>query len=92
MGAVGGSDLDHLRARLRDHIRDPKASTDLDQLAAGDDHRSPRPGQGSHRQQHRARAVVDHQGGLGAGQLPQELGDVVVARPALPRRQVELEV
>ena len=92
MGAVGRPDLDHRRARLRDHVRDPKAPADLDQLAAGDDHRTARPGQGGHGQEHRAGAVVDHHRSLRAGQFAQQVGDVIVTRAPLARRQIELEV
>ena len=51
---VGRPDLDQPRARLRDHLGDPEAAADLDQLAARDDDRPARAGQRGRGQQHGA--------------------------------------
>ena len=90
--AVRRADLDQPRARLRDHVRHAEPAADLDQLPARDDHLAARPGERRRREQRRARAVVDREPGLGAGQLAQQRLDVRVPRPARAGLQVELEV
>ena len=70
--AVRGPDLDHRRAGLRDHLGDPEAAADLDQLAARDDDRLAGAGQRGDRQQHRRGAVVDDDRILRTGQLPED--------------------
>ena len=90
--AVRRPDLDQPRARLGDHVRHAEAAADLDQLPARDDDLAARPGQRRGRQQRRARAVVDREARLGAGQLAQQRLDVRVPRAARAGRQVQLEV
>ena len=89
--AVRRSDLDEARTGAGEHVGDAKAVADLDQLAARDDHLATL-GERGEGEQHRRRVVVHDERGLRAGQPPQDGRDVVLARPARPRRQVELEV
>ena len=90
--AVGGPDLDEPRTRLRDHVRDAEAAADLDQLPARDDHVLAGARQRGGGQQRRARAVVDRERRLGAGQLAQQRLHVGVARAAGAGLEVQLEV
>ena len=90
-GLIGGPHLHQPCAALGDHVGDAEAAADLHQLAARDDHLAAA-GQGAERQQHCGGGVVHRQGGLGAGNLAQQRFDALGARPAPPRRQVELQV
>ena len=64
--AVGRADLDERHPGLGDDLGDPERPADLDELAAADDRRAAERGHG---EQDGRRAVVDGEGGLGAGQL-----------------------
>ena len=84
--AVRRPDLDEPRARAREHVRDAEAVADLDQLAARDEHLAALRERGE-REQDRGGVVVDDERRLGAGQPPQDRGDVVLARAARARRR-----
>ena len=60
-------DLDQPRARACEHVRDPEAVADLDQLASRDDDLAALRERGE-REQHRGGVVVDDDRGLGAGE------------------------
>ena len=90
-GAIGRPDLAQPGARAREHVRDPEAVADLDQLAARDEH-LPILGQRREREHHRRGVVVHDQRRLGAGQPPQDAGDVILPRAAAAGLQVVLEV
>ena len=90
--AVGRADLDEPRSGLRDHLGHAEAAADLHELPARDDDLVARPCERRCRQQRRGRAVVDRQRRLGPRELAQQRLDVVVARAALPRAEVPLEV
>jgi hypothetical protein len=49
-------------------------------------------GEGRHGEQHRRGAVVDRERVLGAGQLAEQVCEMLVAVRALPRVQVQLEI
>ena len=89
--AVRRADLDEPRAGASEHVRDAEPVADLDQLAARDDHLATF-GERGEREQHRGGVVVHDERGLGAGQAAEERGDVILARPAGARAEVELEV
>ncbi len=89
--AVGRADLDEPRAGAREHVRDAEPVTDLDQLAARDEHLASF-GERCEREQHRAGVVVDDDRRLGAGQPTQDRGHVVLAGATRPFRHVVLEV
>ena len=83
--------LDEPRARAREHVGDPEAVADLDQLAARDEHLAAL-GERSEREQHGRGVVVDDERGLGAGQPAEDRREVILPRAALARREVVLEV
>jgi hypothetical protein len=89
---IRGADLDQPGPGLRNDVGDPEAAADLDQLPARDHDVALALDQRGDRQQHGGRAIVDHDRGLCPGQLPQQPGDVVVARPTSTCGDVELEV
>ena len=89
--AVRRPDLDQARARAGEHVRDPEAVADLDQLPARDDDLAAL-GERGEREQERGGVVVDDDRRLGAGQPPQQRSEVVLTRPARPAREVVLEV
>ncbi len=91
VGAVGGAHLAQHRAGAAQDVRDPELAADLDQLAARDDDFLSA-GQALEREQHRGGAVVDDEGGLRAGEPPQQALDVRVARAALLPGHVHLEI
>jgi hypothetical protein len=84
-------DLHEPGPRAGQHVRDPEAVADLDQLAARDDDVAPLP-ERREREQDGARIVVDDQRGLRAGQPAQDRRDVVLPRPAGALGEVVLEV
>src|SRR5262249_52638452 len=94
---VGGArtvrrpDLTQARARAREHVGDPEAVADLDQLPAGDEHLSSL-GQGGKRGQDGSSVVVDYEGRLGAGQSAENRGHVVLARATSALPEVVFEV
>ena len=72
-GAVRRPDLDEPRARAGEHVGDPEAVADLDQLAARDEHLAAlgERGEGEH---HGGGVVVDDERSLGAGDPLQQRG------------------
>ena len=89
--AVGRADLAQPRARALDDLGDAEAVADLDQLTARDDDLAPA-GLRREREHERGGAVVDAERRLGAGQLADQRGDVILARAAPARREIELEI
>ena len=89
--AVRRPDLDEPRARAGEDVGDAEAVADLDQLAARDDDLAALRERGE-REQHGGGVVVDDERGLGAGQPPEELREVILARAALAALEVVLEV
>ena len=89
---VRRTDLDQLRARLRDHVGDAKPPADLDELAAGHDDRAPGPGQRRGGEEHGRGSVVDGDRGVGACELGEQRLDVVVPASARAAVEIELEV
>ena len=89
--AVRRADLDEPRARAGEHVGDPEAVADLDQLAARDEHLAAlgERGQGEH---HGSGVVVDDERSLGAGDPLQQRGEMVLPRSARARLEVVLEV
>ena len=83
-------DLDEPCARAGQHVGDPKAVADLDQLAAGDDDLAAF-GERRQHEQERGGVVVDHDR-LGARQAAEQRRQVVLARAARAAREVVLEV
>jgi hypothetical protein len=90
-GPVRRADVSQDRARLFHDLGHPEAATDLDRLAASNQHLAP-VGQGSDDQQDGCRVVVDDNRGLGSTELSKERADVALARTALACRQIKLEV
>ena len=84
-------DLDQPRARAGEHVRDPEAVADLDQLAARDDDLAALRERGE-REQHRGGVVVDDDRRLGAGEPAQQRRQVILARAARAGGEVVLEV
>ena len=76
---------------LREHVGDPEAVADLDELPAGDDRLLPCRERGE-REQQRGRVVVDDHGVLGAGEPAQDPGEVIVSGAAPPIEKIELEI
>ena len=91
MGAVGRAHLAETRPTLRHHVGETERATDLDQLAAGNDHLA-LGGQGVEDEEHRGRVVVDDERGLGPGERREILDDEVVtlASPAGPEVQLQV--
>ncbi len=89
--AVRRPHLDQACAGAGEHVGDPEAVADLDQLAARDDHFAAL-GERREREQHRGRVVVDDERRLGPGQPAQHARDVVLAGAATPGLRVVLEV
>ena len=84
-------DLDEPRAGAGEHVGDPEAVADLDQLAARDDDLAALRERGE-REQHRRGVVVDDDRGLRAGQPAKQRREVVLARAARAGGEVVLEV
>ena len=89
--AVGRADLAQPRAGALHDLGDAEAVADLDELAARDHDLAPAR-ERRQREHERGRAVVDADRRLGAGQLADERGDVILPRAAPARGEVELEV
>ena len=83
--------LDQARAGAGEHVRNPEAVADLDQLPARDDDLAAL-GERGEGEQHRGGVVVDDDRRLGAREPPQQRREVILARPARPAREVVLEV
>ena len=90
-GPVGRPDLDEVCARPLEHVRNPEAVADLDQLAARDEDLAPLRERGQC-EQHSGGVVVHDQGRRGPGQPAQEAGDVILPRAACALAKVVLEV
>jgi hypothetical protein len=90
-GPVRRPDLDEPRARAGEHVRDPEAVADLDQLAARDDHLAAFRERGE-REQQRGRVVVDDDRRLRSREPAQQRRQVVLARAARAGGEVVLEV
>ena len=88
---VRRSDLDEPRSRTREHVRDTKPVADLDELPARDDDLTAFR-EGGEREQHRGRVVVDHERGLRAREALEQRSEMILARAALARLEVVLEV
>ena len=73
--AVRRPDLDEPGSRAREHVGNPEAVADLDQLPARDDDLAPL-GERGKREQHRRGIVVDHEGCLGAGEPAEQPGEM----------------
>ena len=84
-------DLDEPRARARQHVRDPEAVADLDQLAARDEH-LPSLGERGQGEQDSGRVVVHDEHSLRARQTSEDPRHVILPRAARARAQVVLEV
>ena len=90
MGAVGGADLAQDGAGAGHDVGDAEGTADLDQLAAGDRDLLAQ-GQRIQHQQHGGGVVVDHGSGLGAGEVAEQGGDMVVALAAAAGGEVEFQ-
>jgi hypothetical protein len=84
-------DLHKLGAGTLEHVGDAEAVTDLDQLAARDEHLATL-GQRCQRQQDGGRVVVDDERRLGAGQPTEDGGDVILTRASAAGGDVVLQV
>ena len=91
MRTVRGADLLHPAAGSRHDVRDAKGATDLDQLAARDEHLLVR-GKRGEDEQNRCGVVVDDRRGLGACEAADERLEVIVALATFPGCNIELEV
>jgi vancomycin resistance protein YoaR len=89
--AVRRPHLDQPRTRARQHVGDPEAVADLDQLAPRDHHLAAF-GQRGEDEEEGAGVVVDDEGRLGAGEPAQDVGDVILAGAARARPELVLEV
>ena len=87
VSAVGGADLDELRARAPQHVRDAEAAADLDQLAARDDDLLARR-EGREGEQDRSGVVVHHDRILGGREVGKKARRVPVPFPALSSDEV----
>ena len=90
-GPVRRPDLDEPRAGVCEHVGNPEAVADLDQLAARDDDLVTFR-ERSKREQHRRGVVVDDERRLGAGQAAQQRSQVILAGAARAGGEVVLEV
>ena len=90
MRAVGGADLDQLRAGARHDVGHAERAADLDQLAARDDRLAPARERVEH-EQHRGGVVVDDGRVLGAGQFAQQAAHMIVALAAPAAAEIEFE-
>jgi len=85
------ADFHESRAATREHVGQPEAAADLDELIARhDDLAAFR--ERVEDQQHGRRAIVHDERVFGAGRLVQQRRDACVARAARPRSEVELEI
>ena len=89
--AVGRSHLDHSRSGQAHHVGHPEGTSDLDELAAGDDDLLAFAQRGE-RQQNGGRVVVDDQSRLATEQRGQQARDQPGTLASFPGLEVELEV
>ena len=90
-GAVRGADLDEPRARAGEHVGDPEAAADLDQLAARDEHLAALAS--AARASSTAAALLLTTSAASAPVIRcSSAGEMVLARAARPGVEVELEV
>ena len=87
MGAVGGADFDEPGAGAAHDVGDAEGAADLDEFAPGDDDLF-LARQGIEQQEDAGGIVVDHRGGLDAGEFPHQFGNQVVTVTAPPGIQV----
>ena len=90
-GPVRRPHLAQARSRTLEHVRDPEAVADLDQLAPRDEHLATL-GERGEREQHRRRVVVHDERRLGTGEAPQERSEMILPRAARTGGQVVLEI
>ena len=89
--AVRRPDLDEAGSRAREHIGDPEAVADLDQLPTRDDHLAPF-GESGKREHHRCGVVVDDERCLGAGEPAEQPGEMILTRAPCACLEVVLEI
>ena len=89
--AVGGAHFAQAGTAFFHHFRDAEAAADLHQFPARDDDLAAL-AEGIQHQQDGGGVIVDHHGGLGAGQALEQLVDDDVAAAASAAVQVELQV
>ena len=90
MGLVGRAHLDELCAGGGHDLGQAKGAADFDQLAAGDDHFLAG-GHGIEDDRRGGGVVVDHGGGLGPGEQPEDLLDPLVPSRPLTAGHVDLQ-
>ena len=88
---VRGADLDEPCTRPGQHLRDPEAVADLDQLSAGDQYVAPfrERREGEH---HGRRVVVDDERRFGTGDPAEQPGEMILSRSSGALLEVVLEV
>ena len=91
VGAVGGAHLDQAAAGLGHDVRDAKRTANFHQLAARNHHFAPG-GQCAQGEQHGGGVVVHDGGGLGPGELADQVGYQVIAVAPAPVLQVVFQV
>ena len=91
VGAVRRADLDEARAGLAHDVGDAEPAPDLDELPARDDDLAPG-AERRQREQQRGGVVVDRDARLRPRHPRQRVREVVEARAARARREVELQV
>ena len=91
VGAVGSADIHQGAAALSQHIGDAEAAADFHRLAAGYHHLAAG-GEGGEAEEQCGGVVVDDQGGLGAGNLPEQGLEVRLAGAAPSGGQVDFQV
>ncbi len=89
--AVGGADFAERHAALRHDFGDAEAVADFDEFAARDEDFAVA-GKRCEDEQNGGGAIIDHDGGLGAGESLDELTGVDVAFPARAGLEVVLEI
>ncbi len=91
VGAVGGAHLDQAAAGLGHDVRDAERTANFHQLAARNHHFAPG-GQCAQGEQHGSGVVVHDGGGLGPGELADQVGYQVIAVAPAPVLQVVFQV
>ena len=91
VGAVGGAHLDQAAAGLGHDVRDAKRTANFHQLAARNHHFAPG-GQCAQGEQHGGGVVVHDGGGLGPGELADQVGYQVIAVAPAAVLQVVFQV
>src|SRR5262245_47856657 len=91
MGAIRGPDLTQAGAATAHDVGNAELAADLDELAAGNDDLFA-VGERLEGQQYGRRVVVHDERVLRPAEPTQQGLDVAVARPALLRREIQLEI